>query len=133
MVHRTSSVTKQQLPQFATGDDVSRVKLQELARVVEQRLSSLERIAAKVDLTPATATLDFPNTAAGATSSLTVSVVGAVIGDPVTVGTTATEAGIFYGVTTATDTVTVYYYNSTAGAINPASATFKLVVFRVKA
>lgn len=77
----------------------------------------------------AQATLDFPSTAAGAQSALTVPVAGAVVGQGVLVLPSADVAGIaFKGAVTAAGTVTVYALNCTAGAIDPPSQAYTVVV-----
>lgn len=84
------------------------------------------------DVRSATATLDFPSIAAGAVATLTITVTGAVAGDTVSLGAPATlEAGLmFTGIVTAANTVTVRVHNTTAGAIDPASATWRATVIR---
>lgn len=80
----------------------------------------------------ATATLDFPSVPAqSASSALTVTVTGAVVGDHVTVTPPAANAaqGVVYdGVVTGANTVSVYAKNLTTGAIDPASGTFSVHV-----
>lgn len=80
-----------------------------------------------------TATLDFPNTAANAVSDLTVAVSGALNGDLVSVGVPAASVpagGSYYAWVSASDVVTVRFVNNTAGALNPASGDFLVVVTR---
>lgn len=77
----------------------------------------------------ASATLDFPNTLAGAQSALTVAVPGALIGQGVMVMPASDVAGIaFKGAVTAAGTVTVYLLNCTAIAIDPAPQVYRVVV-----
>ena len=81
----------------------------------------------------AVATLDFPNTAANAVSDLTVPMAGVLLGDAVTLGVPAASVpagGSYFGWVSAADTVTVRYVNNTAGALDPASGAFLLVVTR---
>lgn len=80
----------------------------------------------------ATATLDFPSTAAGAVSELTVTVTGAVAGDSVTIGppTTLNTGLMVSGFVSAADTVTVRVFNGTGAAIDPASAGWKVNVIK---
>ena len=82
----------------------------------------------------ATATLDFPNTAAGAASDLTMTVTGAVSGDVVTLGVpngSVPANGTFFGWVSAADTVTIRYANNDlVTAYNPSSGTFRAVVTR---
>lgn len=83
-----------------------------------------------------TAALNFPLIAAnGGTQDLTVTVTGVRASDPQPVVTIGLPAGldagvVFHGFVSADDTVTVRATNTTAGAINPASATFRVEVRR---
>lgn len=79
-----------------------------------------------------TFTLDFANTLANSQSSgIAVTVKGVVVGDAVLVTPSVDTAGVlFKGVVTAANTVTVYACNFTAGAINPPSTTFRIVVLQ---
>lgn len=80
----------------------------------------------------AAAALDFPSIAAAATATLNITVTGAVVGDPVVLALPATvNAGILFDArVSAADTVTVRATNITAGAIDPASATFGVTVLK---
>lgn len=76
-------------------------------------------------------THDFGSIAAASQASATVTVTGARDGSAVLVTPSADTTGISYsGVVTANDTVTIYAKNFTAGAINPASTTFRVIVFQ---
>ena len=86
-----------------------------------------------------TATLDFPNTAASANADLTVSMLdrhgksrGVRSGDTVTVTPPSTiEAGLTWcGFVSANDTVTVRIHVSGVGAVNPASAVWRVTVLK---
>lgn len=82
----------------------------------------------------ATASLNFPNTAASSTSDLTMTVTGAAIGDPVIVtppnGSVAANS-IFTCWVSATNTVTVRFSNlDILNAADPASGTYRAVVFK---
>jgi hypothetical protein len=84
-----------------------------------------------VKLKTATAALNFPSIAAAGTQVLTITVTGAATGDAVHIGvpTAAINAGVIYwGYVSAANTVTVVANNITAGAIDPASGTFRAVV-----
>lgn len=85
---------------------------------------------AKVPLT-ATATLDFGSIAAAASEDLTVTVTGAVVGYSVSVGLPAAPAAgiVWDAFVSAADTVTIRATNITAGAVDPASATYRATVF----
>lgn len=78
------------------------------------------------------ATLDFPNTAAGTSSDLTITVSVASDGDPIMLavpnGSTVSN-GLFTAWVSATNTVTVRFYNnSLLTAFNPASGVFMAMV-----
>lgn len=77
-------------------------------------------------------TTDVASIAAGAIATIAITVTGAASGDPVVIGAPAAlGAGLLWsGYVSATDTVTVRIYNSTAGAIDPASATWKASVIK---
>ncbi|HEY1178157.1 MAG TPA: glycosyl hydrolase family 28-related protein [Phytomonospora sp.] len=79
-----------------------------------------------------TATLDFPSIAAGATAELTVTVTGAATGDTVSLAPPSTiAAGLMWsGYVSAANTVTVRLFNSTASAVDPVSAGWKVNVLR---
>lgn len=75
--------------------------------------------------------LDFPNTAAAAASDLTIAVTGASSGDVVSLGVpggSVPAGGSYFGWVSASNTVTVRFSNSTAGALNPAVGTFRAMV-----
>lgn len=81
----------------------------------------------------ASATLDFPNTNAQKSSDLTITVRGARDGDPCFVSPPNGSVNIdscFTAWVSANDTVSVRYNNYSAGALNPASGVFRVVVFR---
>lgn len=80
-----------------------------------------------------TKTHDFGNINAHTEASTTVTVEGAnTTGTPVVLVTPSVNtAGIHYkGVVTGIDTVTLYALNTTAGAIDPASTTFRVTVLQ---
>jgi len=79
-------------------------------------------------------TLDFPNTTAGLSSDLTMTVTGAVLGDCVLVGpadASVSSNGCYMGWVSATNTVSVRYLNnSLLAGVNPTSGVFKILVFK---
>jgi hypothetical protein len=77
-----------------------------------------------------TATLDFPSISSNNNEELTMTVTGAAIGDIVMLGApSAIESDLTWcGYVSAADTVTVRLHNSSGGAIDPASATWKATV-----
>lgn len=79
------------------------------------------------------ATLDFGNAAAQTSEELTITVTGAADGDVVVVSplNAAYNANSNYTArVSATNTVSVAFNNFSAGAIDPASAVFKVLVFK---
>lgn len=80
-----------------------------------------------------TAALDFGSIAAQSHVDLTVTATGAVAGDCVSLGvpTASVTAGVVYSAwVSAADTVTVRANNYTAGALDPASGSFKVAILR---
>lgn len=79
------------------------------------------------------AALDFPNTAAGASSDLTITVTGADDGDPVFLGIPNASAGanaVYIARVSAANTVTITLFNNALlAAFNPDEGTFTVVVF----
>ncbi len=81
----------------------------------------------------ATATLDFSSTNAATASDLTITVTGAVLGDTVFLGVpngSQQTGGVWYAWVSASDTVTVRYYNGDASSHDPASGTFRVAVMQ---
>ena len=76
------------------------------------------------------ATIDFASVGAGLTVTNTVTVAGARANDEVKLGLPATlDAGLCWDAhVSADDTVTIRATNITAGAIDPASATYRVTV-----
>lgn len=77
------------------------------------------------------ATLDFSSTAAQSSADLTITVTGAVDGDPVDVGApngSVNDNTSFFAWVSAANTVTVRFNNYSSGAVDPASGTFKVTV-----
>lgn len=77
-------------------------------------------------------TLDFASIASLGEADLTITVTGATVGDEVALGLPAapTSGIVFNAFVSASDTVTVRAHNYTAGAIDPASATYSVRVFQ---
>ena len=82
----------------------------------------------------ASATLDFANTTAGTATDLTISVSGAVDGDPVMVGIpngSTVGNGHFVAWVSAPNVATVRFLNNNlVTALNPASGVFKIIVLK---
>lgn len=83
----------------------------------------------------ASATLNFPSTAASSTSDLTITVTGAASGDAVSISVpngSVLANSSYSGWVSAADTVTIRFANHQAvGALDPASGTFYAVAFPV--
>lgn len=82
----------------------------------------------------ATATLDFGNTVAGASTDLTITVNGAAGGDAVMIGVPVASIvanGVFSAYVSAANTVTVRFTNTNlVAAIDPASGVFRVTVIK---
>jgi len=80
----------------------------------------------------ASASLNFPSTAAAASSDLTIAVTGAAVNDPVSMGLPAapTAGIVFNAFVSAADTVTIRATNITANPVDPAPAAYKVRVFK---
>lgn len=78
------------------------------------------------------ATLDFPNSPINTNADLTVTIKGAKSGDTVIATPPSTiEAGLTWcAFVSANDTITVRLHAHTTGAINPASAVWRITVFK---
>lgn len=78
----------------------------------------------------ATASLDFPSISAATQADLTITVTGAAVGDEVIMALPAapTAGLVFNAFVSATNTVTVRASNITGSPINPAAATFGVIV-----
>lgn len=80
-----------------------------------------------------TAVLNFPSTAAGTSSDLTITVTGAADGNPVSLGVPNASTlanGSFSAWVSAADTVTIRFANNSSGALDPASGTFRATVLK---
>ncbi|MGH2665671.1 hypothetical protein [Flavobacterium sp.] len=82
----------------------------------------------------ASSSLNFPSLNAGTTSTLTVTITGAQVNDPVALGipiATITDSRLdFQAWVSAADTVTIRVTNLTLGTINPPAGTFKVAVLK---
>lgn len=79
----------------------------------------------------ATATLDFPSINAAAQADLTITVTGAAVGDEVAMALPAAPAAgiVFNAFVSATNTVTIRASNISGSPVNPASASYGVIVF----
>lgn len=82
-----------------------------------------------------TATLDFASIAAAASADLTITVTGAAVGDAVALALPAAPAAgiVFFAFVSAANTVTVRAMNITGLAVDPASASYTVNVFKTAA
>ncbi len=96
--------------------------------------SSAGLLSASGIILTGSASLNFGNTAAGASSDLTITVTGAAVGDVVTLGVPNGSVGgngVFTAWVSAANTVTVRFTNTNlVAAIDPASGTFNVKVFQ---
>ena len=78
----------------------------------------------------ATASLDFPSISAASQADLTITVTGAATGDEVIMSLPAapTAGLVFNAFVSATNTVTIRASNITGSPINPAAASFGVIV-----
>lgn len=77
------------------------------------------------------ASLDFPSTASNAESNLTITVTGAAVGDAISLGSPVWATNTTYNAyVSASNTVTVRFRNMTVSAVDPASATFNVKIFK---
>ena len=83
----------------------------------------------------ASAALDFASIAAAASADLTIALVGAAVNDRVDLGLPAapTAGIIFQAFVSAADVVTIRATNITAGAVDPASATYAVAIAKTVA
>lgn len=84
------------------------------------------------DVLRGSAALDFPSIAAGATADLTIAVPGAVVGDDAVLVHTSAPPSLLVprAWVSAAGVVTVRAQNGTAGAIDQASTTYRVIVFK---
>ena len=72
-----------------------------------------------------------PTVAAGAQGTVTVTLTGSVTGDMLMVNATALDAGlIMSGTVTSANTVTLYFWNASAGSIAGANRIIRLLALR---
>lgn len=84
-----------------------------------------------VQVLSGTATLDFPSTAPGSTSDLSLTIVGASFGDVVSLGVpggSVTPSSVYTAWVSATNTVTVRFANMATASLNPSSGTFRAMI-----
>lgn len=84
----------------------------------------------------ATATLNFGSTVGGASTDLTMTITGAVVGDVVILGVpngSVPAGGTFFGWISATNTATIRFANNDPiVAYDPASGTFRATVIKTQ-
>ena len=86
--------------------------------------------AAITKVLTATATLNFPSISAASQADLTITVTGAAVGDEVIMSLPAAPAAgiVFNAFVSATNTVTIRATNVTASPVDPASASYGVIV-----
>lgn len=86
---------------------------------------------ASIGILTAPATLDFPSIAVNAKADLTVALNGVAVGDAVFLGLPAAPAAgiVFNAFVSAANVVTIRASNTSAGAVDPASAAYRVIVF----
>jgi hypothetical protein len=79
----------------------------------------------------ASASLNFPSISAVSQADLTITVTGAAVGDEVAMALPAAPAAgiVFNAFVSATNTVTIRATNVTASPVDPAAATYSVLVF----
>jgi hypothetical protein len=105
-----------------------------LSAIVRALFAAADKPTARVALgfLTNTATIDFPSIASQAKNDQTIPVLGAVVGDAVFIGLPAAPAAglVFNAFVNAPDTVTIRASNTSAGAVDAASATYRVVVVK---
>jgi hypothetical protein len=98
---------------------------------VNQTTGTVTSGATLTKLLTASAALDFPSISAAAQANLTITVTGAAVGDEVAMGLPAapTAGIVFNAFVSAANTVTIRATNITAAPVDPASATYGVLVF----
>jgi hypothetical protein len=99
--------------------------------VSEDAKAFLKNILNATDKLSNTGTLNFGSTAAQTSADLTITVTGAVVGQSAKVvpPLASMQANTLYSAhVSAADTVTVRFHNYSAGAIDPASGSFLVIV-----
>jgi hypothetical protein len=103
------------------------------SRIALYRGTTLKYVYLTMEL-QATDTIDFGNQATATSADSTVTVVGAALGDPVSVSVLTAAVNVantcFTAFVSATDTVTIRFNNYSAGSVNPASGVFKVKVHK---
>lgn len=79
----------------------------------------------------ASASLNFPSISAASQADLTITVTGAAVGDEVAMALPAAPAAgiVFNAFVSATNTVTIRASNITGSPVDPAAATYSVLVF----
>lgn len=106
-----------------------------LLTVVEPSVKAIVRICEprliELKVLKGSATLNFASTAAQSASDLTITVTGATTNDKVVLGLPLSPSnGCYTAWVSSANTVKVRFNNYTSAAVDPASATFEVIVFQ---
>lgn len=98
---------------------------------IDQTTGTVTPGATLTKLRTASASLDFPSISAVSQADLTITVAGAAVGDEVAMALPAapTAGIVFNAFVSAANTVTIRASNITASPVNPAAATYGVLVF----
>ena len=99
--------------------------------VVDPLTGTVTPGAAITKIRTASASLNFPSINAASQADLTITVAGAAVGDEVVMSLPAAPAAgiVFNAFVSAANTVTIRATNVTALAVDPAAATYGVIVF----
>ena len=98
---------------------------------INQTTGTVTTGATLTKIRTASASLNFPSISAASQADLTITVTGAAVGDEVVMALPAAPAAgiVFNAFVSATNTVTIRATNVTASPVDPAAATYSVLVF----
>lgn len=116
---------------FIQGNNNSTIIIRSIGGTADVTLPATGTLASRIT---ATATLNFPNTAAGNFNELNITLTGAIPGEVVMLGLSpdsVTDGGIFFAWVNVADTLIVRFVNTNlVTAIDPASGDFTATIIR---